>query len=101
MISETTSSIDAESDKKRRLRYTIDAAALTGTIVLITWILGKVIGTLHALVFSLALAEMPGQLLTELPMPEDTLTNSVVQSNFQGGQQTSDDPTLHTFDQRN
>ena len=59
MSSEKRANIDFSIGEKRLLRYTIltlSAVTLVSTIVFIFWVLGQVLGTLHALVFPLAIA---------------------------------------------
>lgn len=74
-----TTPIVFESGKHRLTRYTvtiINAVTLIGTILFVTWVLGKIITALHALVFSLALAETPAQFPTLFHIPEDAITNA-------------------------
>jgi predicted PurR-regulated permease PerM len=59
MSSEKRTPIDFSPGEQRLLRYTIVALStvtLVGTIVFIIWVLGQIIGALHALVFPLAIA---------------------------------------------
>ena len=59
MGSENRAPIDFAPGEKRLLRYTVLALStvtLVGTIVFIVWILGQIIGVLHALIFPLAIA---------------------------------------------
>ncbi|MBF8221821.1 AI-2E family transporter [Halomonas sp. 328] len=59
MSSEKRTHIDFAPGERRLLRYTIvalSAVTLVGTIVFVIWVLGKIIGILHALVFPLAIA---------------------------------------------
>ena len=59
MSLENRPSIDFSPGEHRLFRYTavaLSAVTFVGTIVLIIWILGKIIGGLHALVFPLAIA---------------------------------------------
>lgn len=59
MSSEKRTHIDFAPGEQRLLRYTIvalSAVTLVSTIVFIIWVLGQIIGALHALVFPLAIA---------------------------------------------
>lgn len=59
MSSEKTTYIEFAPGEKRLLRYTIlalSAVTLVSTIGFIIWVLGQIIGALHALVFPLAIA---------------------------------------------
>lgn len=79
MSFDKTTPIDFMSGKQRLTRYSIviiNAATLIGTILFVTWVLGKIVTALHALVFSLALAETPDQFPTAFPTPEDAITNA-------------------------
>ncbi|SEO48515.1 AI-2E family transporter [Aquisalimonas asiatica] len=59
MSSEKSTNIDFAPGEQRLLRYTIvalSAVTLMCTIVFVIWVLGQIIGALHALVFPLAIA---------------------------------------------
>lgn len=79
MNSNKTTPIDFVSGKERMARYTIviiNAVTLIGTIIFVTWVLGKIIGALHALVFSLVLEPTPAEFPTLFQIPEDAITNT-------------------------
>lgn len=99
-----TTTIDIESGKQRLTRYTIviiNAATLIGTILFVTWVLGKIITALHALVFSLALADTPAQFPTSFQVPEDAITNAASPFILPDQETTPDNPVFTIVQQSN
>ena len=59
MNSDNRPTVSFAPGEQRLIRYTVvslSAVALMGTIVLVIWVLGQILGALHALVFPLAVA---------------------------------------------
>lgn len=109
MSSQKTTPIDFETGKHfesgrhRLLRYSmvlVNAVTLLGSILLVTWVLGKIVAALHALVFSLALAESPGQLPDVFPVLEGAFIEMESQS-FLSGSEAGPDATILTVVQQN
>jgi hypothetical protein len=97
MRSDKTTPIDFAPGKERLARYTIaiiNAVTLIGTILFVTWVLGKIIAALHALVFSLALAQTPAQFPTSFQIPEDAITNAGSPLVLPDTETTHDNPML-------
>lgn len=93
--------IACATGKQRLIRYTIttvNAVALVGTIVFVTWILGRIVGALHTLVFSLAFAASPGQPQKDFPMLEDSLTKTEVHGTLEQSAATADRAALYSLD---
>ena len=98
------------SGKQRALRYALAAlntVVLMSTIVFVTWILGKIIAVLHALVFSMALADTPEIPPKSFPMLEHFNTTEEAYTIFQyskeskeskESEQAFDSETLYTVD---
>jgi len=89
--------------KHRMFCYTLaalNAATLVVTIVFVTWILGKVIAALHALVFSLVLPATPDLSPKNFPMLEDFNTGGEVYSILQDPDKPLDGRALYTVDQK-
>lgn len=103
MSSQKATPIDFESGKQRLLRYAVvlvNAVTLLGSILFVTWVLGKIVAALHALVFSLALAESPDQLPDVFPVLEDAFIKVESQLILPDSEAVSD-ATLLTVAQRN
>lgn len=94
-----TTTIGFESGKRRLRRYTtviLNVAILLGAILLVTWVLGKIVAVLHALVFSMALSGTPNPLPETFPLPENTFTKTEMPSMLQDAAVTSDHEVLYT-----
>lgn len=104
MSSDKTTPIDFAPGKERLAGSTIfiiNAGALIGTFLFVTWVLGKIIAALHALVFSLALAQTPVQFPTPFQIPEDATTNAESPFVLPDTETTSDSPVFTVVQQSN
>lgn len=104
MSSEKSMSIDVQSGKQKMLRYTIaslNAVTLVGSILFVAWILGKMIGALHALVFSLAFAATPDQPSPDFPMLDNVVTRTELHSMLQEPEKPVDSSALYRLESNN
>lgn len=94
--------VDLQSGKQRMLRHTsatLNAVILMSTIVFVTWIFGKIIVALHALVFSLIFADTPEQQPpTDFLMLEEKTTWVEVHSTVQYSENPRNIDALYTMD---
>lgn len=91
------------SGKQRMFRYTIaalNAATLAVTIAFVTWIVGRMIGALHALVFSLVLPTTPDLSPTHFPILEEFNARGEVYSILEDSGKSFDRTTVYTVDHR-
>ncbi|KPP97644.1 hypothetical protein [Marinobacter sp. HL-58] len=101
MKSERITPVDFQSGKQRTFRYafaTINTITLMGTLVFLVWILGKIIGALHVLVFSLIFAETPEQSPKNFLMQEHTGTWVEAHSTLQYSENSLDSEALYAID---
>ena len=91
------------SGKHRMFHHTFDVLSgviLLGTIAFVAWVLGKVIGALHALVFSLVLPDTPDLPPKHFPILEDFNTRGEVYSILQNPDKPFDGSTVYTVDHK-
>ncbi len=80
MSSRKRTPIGFASGHQRLLRYTtvtLNIVTLMTTILFVTWVLGKIIAVLHALVFALALEITPPLVPNTFPVPENAIKTQV------------------------
>jgi hypothetical protein len=104
MKAEKITPIGLQSPRQRLFRYTLtglNVAALLVTIMVVTWILGRMIAALHALVFSLVLPATPDLSRNHFPILEGFNARGEVYSILKDPDQPFDGKTVYTVDREN